>query len=73
MNTDLHACGCEANQNSVTMPGLKRRLQVMFLGPKKASEAISEHPSSTGSDDEGPIADTVDKLKQQYSSRSREI
>ena len=46
MNTNLHACGREANQNSVTMPGLKRRLQVMFWGSKKASEAISEHPIS---------------------------
>ena len=46
MNTNLHPCGREANQNSVTMPGLKQRLQVMFLGPKKASEAFSEHPIS---------------------------
>ena len=46
MDTNLRACGREANQNSVTMSRLKRRLQVMFLGPKKASEAISEHPIS---------------------------
>ena len=44
--TNLHACDCEANQNSVTMPRLKRRFQVMLLGPKKASEAISDHPIS---------------------------
>ena len=43
MNTNLHTCGDEANR---TMPGVKQRPQVMFLGPKKASEAISEHPTS---------------------------
>ena len=48
MNTNLHVCGREANQNPVTMPGLKQRLQVMFLGPKKASETISEHPIFPG-------------------------
>ena len=40
-DANSNACGSEANQNSdsVTLPGLKQRLQVMFL----ASEAISEH------------------------------
>ena len=54
MNTNLHACDREANQNSVTMPGLKRRLQVMYLGPKKASEAISECPISMGENTHRP-------------------
>ena len=40
MNTNLHACSREANQNSVTMPGLKRSLQVMFLGPKKGLRSL---------------------------------
>ena len=30
MDTNLHVCGREANQNSFTMLGLKRRLEVLF-------------------------------------------
>jgi len=41
MDTNLHACGHEAN--SVTMPRLKRRLPSDIFRPEKASEAISEH------------------------------
>ena len=51
MNTNLHACGREANQNSVTMPGLKRRLQVMFWGskrPQKLSQSIQFPKISLG-------------------------
>ena len=45
MDTYLHACRREVNQNPVTMPGLKQRLVVcVCLGPKIASEAISRHP-----------------------------
>ena len=57
MDTNLHPCSREANQNSVTMPRLKRRLQVMFLDPKKASEAMSEHQNfSWGACPQIPIA-----------------
>ena len=34
MGTNLHVCGREANQNSVTMPGLKVRIQKDVLQPK---------------------------------------
>ena len=34
MDTNLCMHECEANQNTITMPGLKLRLQVMFWAPK---------------------------------------
>ena len=40
MDTNLHACGHEAN--SVAMPRLKQRLP-SDVGPKNVSEDISEH------------------------------
>ena len=42
MDIDLHACRREANQNSVTMPELKKTCSDV-LGPKLASGTISEH------------------------------
>ena len=43
---DLQACGREANQNSVTIVKTKAKTSRNILGPKKASEAVSERPIS---------------------------
>ena len=46
MDTDLHVGGCEANQNSVTMPQLKQRLVGRFRPKNSLRSHITEHQSS---------------------------
>ena len=47
MDTNLHACGCEVNQNTVTMDAITEvKTSSDILGPKMASESISENQIS---------------------------
>ena len=44
MGTYLHVSRHEVNQNPITLPGLKQKLiSSDVLGPKIASEALSQH------------------------------
>ena len=47
MHTNLHACNCEANQNSVTMPRLKQRLQVILCAQKVLRSHLRASDSKT--------------------------
>ena len=44
MDTNLHACGCEVNQNNVTIDAMTEvKNSSDILGPKMVSESISEN------------------------------